>query len=214
MNKVIQYLPSNIPRILINRNIVQMPKTNAAPTTTTACSNEEEFVRDGYDFDAYLLGNCDDIINALSQRMDILKKQKHDKENQHHEPSPSSPITKISNNNYLSGKIVTNQDIVNMQQNKNNNINESILQRTLLFKGADVNELLLMDDNNIYDATTKTLTATKEIVLCDNCNMQINTYAMKCNVCFDYDLCYNCYNSSNCVKEHYNGSHAFIKESL
>ncbi|KAL7537441.1 hypothetical protein ACHAXR_007837 [Thalassiosira sp. AJA248-18] len=55
MSKVVEYLSSNIPRILINRNIVRVPK-----------SSEED---DGHLFHACLLGNCDDVVKALEQRM-------------------------------------------------------------------------------------------------------------------------------------------------
>jgi hypothetical protein len=57
MSKVVHYLRSDIPRILINRTIVQIPKV----------SNNED---DGcLLFHTCLLGDCDVIVEALSHRM-------------------------------------------------------------------------------------------------------------------------------------------------
>jgi len=57
MSKVVHYLRSDIPRILINRTIVQIPKV----------SNDED---DGcLLFHTCLLGDCDVIVEALSHRM-------------------------------------------------------------------------------------------------------------------------------------------------
>lgn len=57
MSKVVHYLRSDIPRILINRTIVQIPKV----------SNNED---DGcLLFHTCLLGDCDVIAEALSHRM-------------------------------------------------------------------------------------------------------------------------------------------------
>ena len=56
MSRVVDYLKSDIPRILVNRNIVRVKKT----------SNMED---EDCLFDACLLGNCDDVLTALTQRM-------------------------------------------------------------------------------------------------------------------------------------------------
>eukprot|EP00548_Thalassiothrix_antarctica_P011315 CAMPEP_0194152266 /NCGR_PEP_ID=MMETSP0152-20130528/51629_1 /TAXON_ID=1049557 /ORGANISM="Thalassiothrix antarctica, Strain L6-D1" /LENGTH=493 /DNA_ID=CAMNT_0038856653 /DNA_START=106 /DNA_END=1584 /DNA_ORIENTATION=- len=62
MSKVIQYLPPNIPRILINRTIVSAP-----PLAKHDEDEEEPEFREKYTFDAYLLGFCDDVTRALVQ---------------------------------------------------------------------------------------------------------------------------------------------------
>jgi hypothetical protein len=74
ISKVIEYLPSNIPRILINRAIVHPSTTsgdNADDDNTD--ENDREF-RTKYVFDAYLLGFCDDVTRALAKQ--LFKKQR------------------------------------------------------------------------------------------------------------------------------------------
>ena len=69
MSKVIHYLPPNIPRILINRNAIKVSK-NVSSTNNEDCLPQVDF-RDGYDFDASLLGNCDDIVKELVNLMEF-----------------------------------------------------------------------------------------------------------------------------------------------
>lgn len=56
MSRVVDYLPPDIPRILINRNIVSVPTQ----------SNEKA---GSFTFHACLLGNCDDVVKALEAEM-------------------------------------------------------------------------------------------------------------------------------------------------
>ena len=58
MSRVVDYLKSDIPRILVNRNIVRVKKTSNKNKEEGDCL-----------FDACLLGNCDDVLTALTQRM-------------------------------------------------------------------------------------------------------------------------------------------------
>mmetsp|Transcript_43283 Transcript_43283/g.79209 ORF Transcript_43283/g.79209 Transcript_43283/m.79209 type:complete len:435 (-) Transcript_43283:366-1670(-) len=55
MSKVVGFLPPDIPRFLINRNIVRLPKV----------SGED----DEHLFHVCLLGNCDDVVKTLEQKM-------------------------------------------------------------------------------------------------------------------------------------------------
>jgi NAD-dependent SIR2 family protein deacetylase len=66
MSKVISYLPPSVPRILINRNVVNPP--SAVANDDDEEEEEEEF-RDNYTFDAYLLGFCDDVTRAVVKEM-------------------------------------------------------------------------------------------------------------------------------------------------
>lgn len=66
MSKVIQYLPADIPRILINRTVVNPPAT--ADDDDSSDDEMPEF-REGYRFDAYMLGYCDDVTRALVKAM-------------------------------------------------------------------------------------------------------------------------------------------------
>ena len=56
MSKVVEYLPPRIPKILINRNIVRLPKK--------ASDDGNSFA-----FDHCLLGNCDNVVDALERAM-------------------------------------------------------------------------------------------------------------------------------------------------
>jgi len=58
MSRVVDYLKPDIPRILVNRNIVRVKKT----------SNKNKEDRDCL-FDSCLLGNCDEVVTALTQKM-------------------------------------------------------------------------------------------------------------------------------------------------
>lgn len=66
MSKVLRYLPPSIPRILINRNEVVLPKVCADEID----SDDEEDTREGYIFDASLLGNCDDVVKGIIRALD------------------------------------------------------------------------------------------------------------------------------------------------
>lgn len=67
MSKVISYLPPSVPRILINRNVVNAP--SAVTNDDDGEEDEEEEFRDNYTFDAYLLGFCDDVTRAVVKEM-------------------------------------------------------------------------------------------------------------------------------------------------
>lgn len=69
MSKVIQYLPPNIPRILINRTVVSPPSFIPDDDESNDDENEEHEFREGYTFDAYMLGFCDDVTRALVKEM-------------------------------------------------------------------------------------------------------------------------------------------------
>lgn len=68
MSHVIDYLPKNIPRILINRNIVYPPMSNFDESSGREEDEEEDF-RGNYVFDAHLLGFSDDCTRALVKEM-------------------------------------------------------------------------------------------------------------------------------------------------
>lgn len=116
ISKVVEYLPPNIPRILINQTVVY-PLTTTTTTTTTITTtittttrrsstmkggrgvveavmsdntvddgDDEIEFRDNYAFDAYLLGFCDDITRALA-------KQLFDNDNDMHSARNSQRVT-------------------------------------------------------------------------------------------------------------------------
>lgn len=65
MSRVVEYLPRDIPRILVNRNSVRLPRPPKV-------SNDDGEVRDDDDFQfhACLLGDCDDVVGALREKME------------------------------------------------------------------------------------------------------------------------------------------------
>ena len=69
MSHVIDYLPPNIPRILINRNVVHPPIARCLEGNDDEEEKKEEDFREGYVFDAYLLGFCDDVTRVLVKEM-------------------------------------------------------------------------------------------------------------------------------------------------
>jgi NAD-dependent SIR2 family protein deacetylase len=68
MSKVISYLPPSVPRILINRNVVDAPHV----VNVDDDEDEDEEFRENYTFDAYLLGFCDDVTRALVKEMNTV----------------------------------------------------------------------------------------------------------------------------------------------
>jgi len=60
MSKLVGFLPDNIPRILINRDIVQVMKSS-----TQNNKKQDEFCL----FDACLLGNCDAVTQAIKAKI-------------------------------------------------------------------------------------------------------------------------------------------------
>eukprot|EP00975_Prorocentrum_lima_P065209 12902101-Prorocentrum_lima.AAC.1 len=60
MSKLVGFLPDNVPRILINRDIVQVMKSS-----TQNYKKQDEFCL----FDACLLGNCDAVTQAIKAKM-------------------------------------------------------------------------------------------------------------------------------------------------
>jgi len=60
MSKVVEFMPPNILRVLVNRNIVSAPNSSKKHHDSTGKSCL---------FDACLLGNCDDVVHALKKKM-------------------------------------------------------------------------------------------------------------------------------------------------
>ena len=84
MSKLVGFLPDNVPRILINRDIVQVMKSS-----TQNYKKQDEFCL----FDACLLGNCDAVTQAIKAKM-------------------SNRDAKSEYEHYHSGRLVT--DIITM----------------------------------------------------------------------------------------------------
>lgn len=177
---MIEFLPQNIPRILINRTIVH-------PSTSAEESGEASF-RDNYVFDAYLLGFCDDITRALARQLFADK--------------PPTPIKKeqdvgkgmVEHGGRLLSTVLNGKDTAFPAGNWDNITIPA--ERVLLFPGA----LSSKDDSSEE-------VAYQEIVHCDGCSKRILGTIHKCIDCFDYDLCQTCYPKLS--KYHFEGKHSF-----
>jgi NAD-dependent SIR2 family protein deacetylase len=183
ISKVIEYMPPGIPRILINRTVVQ-------PSTRCADSEEEEKdLRDQYVFDAILLGFCDEVTRRLAKKMFIDDGCR-----------TASPDTKPAGCK-AAGRLLTEVLKGNDDEYKAENWKTLSVppERVLLFAGA------LASHNDGQEELTY-----QEIAHCDGCSNQIHGTIQKCVVCFDYDLCQNCFPSLS--KTHYDGIHTFSAE--
>jgi hypothetical protein len=190
ISKVIEYLPRNIPRILINRTVVH-PST----ASTEGDDNEKEF-RENYVFDAYLLGFCDDVTRALARQLfkkhsdtpDSKKRQRRRKNNgQQHDSSYGGRLLTT---------VLKGEDEEYDAEDWSGAISVPP-ERVLLFPGAVASK----------DDTTSSELTYREIAHCDGCSKRIRGVIQKCVACFDYDLCQKCFPSLS--KTHHGGKHTF-----
>lgn len=166
ISKVIEYLPPNIPRILINRTVVH-PSTRSADN-----SEEEKDPRENYVFDAYLLGFCDDVTRCLAKRLFQEDGPMTPTEKKQRRKPAGRLLTKVlkgEDNEYVAG----DWECVKVPA-----------ERVLLFPGAYAS----------HGDSTEDLTY-REIAHCDGCSKQIQGTIQKCIICFDYDLCHKCFPS-------------------
>jgi len=162
MSKVIGYLSPLIPRILINRNIV----TPANPTIEELKNKGEGEVdfRNGYVFDACLLGFCDDVTRLIVKAMNNAK-----------DGEIALPT--------VEGNILCNS--ASDESSYLNDLCNHPKDRIFLFPGAVIDNQA--DSNPLPDIILK------EVARCDSCHCHIEDTIMKCTDCFDYDLCVECY---------------------
>jgi len=187
MSKVVKYLSPAIPRILINRTCITPPMQQEDYTFSEEVSDED--FRVNYIFDAYLLGDCDSVTSSISDELGwgtlAPPSDKHEsksKKNRKGSSKYKAPFNCM---------VVSNDSPLAKQE---------IAQRTLLFQGAvvEVND----DGNHEVEAN--------EVVHCDGCGHEIVGKIMKCNQCFDFDVCQQCFPKLS--KNHFSGSHTFSKE--
>jgi Zinc finger, ZZ type len=176
ISKVIDYLPKQIPRILINRTIVHPPESVEDQSDRDDDGNDD--FRKNYVFDAYLLGDCDLVTQALSRDLFHPLDMVH--------PPPAAQL------------LTTLLDTSTAAQNKWTSVRVPA-ERVFVFPGAQ--------------APPSTDPPTwLERAHCDGCTKPITTGTIqKCVVCFDYDLCPDCFPTLS--QTHYNGEHAFAAEA-
>lgn len=182
ISKVIEYMPMEIPRILINRTVVH-------PSTKTADSKEEMVQRENYVFDAYLLGYCDAVTRRLAKKIfgDV--------------PQGPLPVKRTQQGGALECVLTDVLDGKEMHHDVGTWKVVSVSpDRVLLFAGAQASHGHGEGEELTYRA----------IAHCDGCSKQILGPIQKCIVCFDYDLCQACFPSLSAT--HYDGKHTFTRE--
>ena len=187
ISKVIGYMPADIPRILINRTVVH-----------PACNDEnlkDDPHRKGYVFDAYLLGNCDDITRALAKH--LFADSDDDQEC------------------LSSGRVLSNLDErssygphdgdeygdteTSLYNKEDWGMVDVPHDRVFLFPGAAPPSS--ESDNSGAEF--------QEVAICDGCSKEITGTIHKCAQCFDYDLCGKCFGNAKLRKKHHGGKHTF-----
>jgi NAD-dependent SIR2 family protein deacetylase len=212
ISKVIEYLPSDIPRILINRTVVHPSRSLSTTTTAPGDEDDEEEdsapeFRDGYVFDAYMLGYCDDVTRNLARKLfrasvygnDATMAFKQETNKKRRKISDNSKGTII----HSCGALLTN-----VLEGKEKNWNaqdwscvDVPSERVLLFPGATASK----------DDTSSAQVDYREVAHCDGCTKRIQGVIKKCVVCFDYDLCAKCFPALS--KSHFDGKHHFQSET-
>jgi len=184
MSKVIDYLPTSIPRILINRNQLRLLAKPVQEDDVN--TGEKEFLRDGYVFDASLLGDCDNVTKSIVKQLGW--------ENAFYQLYPSK-IKSLMHSFATSGRLGNDSN-----------------GRSLYFESVASNDLVSTDVSTIAtDDQENEDIVVNEIVHCDGCSKNISgELIMKCVNCFDYDLCQACYRMN--FKIHYKGKHTFTEE--
>ena len=197
---MIDYLPKNIPRILINRTIVHPPEIHdddASQCNGTTDPENWDF-RKNYVFDAYLLGYCDVVTRALAH--DLFNNNNHIASS---EPSECRTSTNkdLQEAELLSTILKMDDTLTNHNADEWSSV-QVPKERVFLFPGAQA-----PPPTGIAEEV-----AFREIAHCDGCTKRIEGIIQKCIVCFDYDLCKDCYPMLS--KTHYDGTHHFTAEAV
>lgn len=200
ISKIIGYLPTNIPRILINRTIVH-PKHSSDEENY---DQDEKGFRKDYVFDAYLLGFCDDVTRVLGKLL--------------FGKGTDSTMNDIKIKGKLLATLNDNDtEFCTKDWKKSTNVP---FERVLLFPGALTTTTSSTSKDTTIGSTQQHNNNNKvnveeqlyrEIVYCDGCGERILGIVQKCISCFDYDLCRKCYPVLSL--EHYGGKHKFNAES-
>jgi NAD-dependent SIR2 family protein deacetylase len=210
ISKVIGFLPPHIPRILINRTIVHP----AASTLRKECNETDEGEKEGADFrenyvfDAYLLGNCDDVTRALVKQLLAT-----DDEAAHAAAQNLAHIGRL-----LSEVREERQG----QESEDNTNREEVLyraeawetakvpaERVFLFPGAQPQT----GSSSSSEETSAPIVQLQEVCHCNTCDKRIRRGSIhKCLHCFDYDLCSVCF--PKFAPTHYDGQHQFGIEKV
>jgi len=194
ISKIIKYLRPSIPRLLINRTIVVPKHADGDSDGLDDDDDDEKDHRNGYLFDALLLGFCDDVTKALSYVLSNDKTRKKE-----------AKVKKQSNKNQLFPFQSQDCKLLTDDLSTINDVGEACLlnhpiDRVLMFPGG---KLEVHNDDEI---------SYHEVVHCDECHGIIKSTIYKCMDCFDYDLCMKCHSKESKTKSHHSGEHKFVAE--
>ena len=189
MNQVLDYLPSNIPRILINRNYIHPP---SVPESSSVNGSDAHAAR-VLPFDAYLLGNCDAVTKVLASELGWINL-----------PKPST-----NENNFVDSSLSTklgDNPLYRRATSRSSAAESTIPENlrnacTFIFSGAVFDKI----SNSTNDGGVSVT------IHCDGCNANIGSCSMKCEQCFDFDLCQDCYPIVS--QKHFSGRHKFVSKS-
>jgi len=160
-------------------------------------------------FDACLLGDCDEIVVQLVQRINMILQT-------------DATLHKSKGRLTLHASSLTSSFIASHDPKGNVgrepksykclSNHEKTCMKMNLYKHPEENILLFSGYNDDYDEnTTKDLKSSSstlhESVYCDVCQTLIQERIMTCTTCFDYDLCSSCFPSQS--KLHFDGKHTF-----
>lgn len=185
---MIDYLPKNIPRILINRTVAHPPEQIDGDGDEGNSDDEDSEFREDYVFDAYLLGYCDDVTRALGKKLFAASDNAA--------PDPANADDR-DEGELLSVVLEATESAYTAADWTAVGIPTD---RVFLFPGAEAPTG--MSEEVLY----------REIAHCDGCSKRIEGAIQKCVVCFDYDLCENCF--PILAKTHYDGKHHFAEEAV
>jgi hypothetical protein len=150
--------------------------------------------RKNYVFDAYLLGYCDVVTRALGcELFDTNTTSSTRKSNDLKGAELLYTVLKSDNNSSYNAEDWSSVQVPT--------------ERVFLFQGAQTSQQTTTSTGNTADDISF-----REIAHCDSCTKQIEGTIQKCIVCFDYDLCKECYPILS--KTHYDGTHQFTTEAV
>ena len=223
MSKVIDYMPKNIPRILINRTIVH-PKTSKFDRGSTddgSKDDEEKEFRENYVFDAYLLGFCDDVTRVLAKK--LFNSESQDQEDNQTYCRLLATLRELNSGKRGKEEVDLGATSDNNDGHSNDDDAGELVgfkaddwtfcklpeERVVLFPGADPSKGNGYGDDGDKEDENSEVTF-REVAHCDGCSKRIVGTIQKCVNCFDYDLCQTCYPKLS--RRHFEGTHVFAAE--
>lgn len=218
ISKVIGYLPPNIPRILINREIVHPKHAMIDEEIHHDTATGELDFRKDYVFDAYMLGYCDDVTRILGRLLfsdDNRNKDNNSKDNNDNKKRKLPRCTKAYGKLLATLHDDDNDEFCIKDWKMSTKVPHD---RVFLFPGAQTtttsSSLVTLAADNMNQCSSKKVIEEpfyREVVYCDGCTQRIYGIIQKCVSCFDYDLCQQCYPILS--KTHHEGKHHFIAET-